>query len=233
MSAARGKTIGRLVGMALLGMGIGLAIWQRDKLDAEAVEGTLDALGVWAPVAFIVLYTLAAVFFAPGSVLTLTGGAVFGPVLGTVLSLIGATLGATAAFLIARYFAGDWVTRKTGGRLEKLVEGVESEGWRFLAFVRLVPIFPYNLLNYAFGLTRISLGQYVIGTLVCMIPACAAYSYLGHAGREALTGTHDALRGGLLALGFFAAVIFLVPIVARRVRRNKETPTADVKEDSA
>ncbi len=231
MSAGRGGKLGRWVGLALLGVGIGLAIWQRDKFDAGAVEVFLEALGIWAPVAFVLVYALAAVFFVPGSVLTLTGGAFFGPVLGTALSLTGATLGASAAFLIARYLAGDWVARHTGGRLEKLVEGVESEGWRFVAFVRLVPIFPYNLLNYALGLTRIALGHYVIATLSCMLPATAAYSYMGHAGREALSGTGSALRGGLIALGLLAAVIFLAPIVARRLRRNKEDSPADANEN--
>ncbi len=231
MSAGTGGKLGRWVGLALLGVGIGLAIWQRDELDAGAIEAHFEALGVWAPVAFVVVYALAAVFFVPGSVLTLTGGAVFGPVFGTALSLAGATLGATGAFLIARYLAGGWVARKTGGRLEKLVEGVESEGWRFVAFVRLVPIFPFNLLNYALGLTRIPLGQYVIATLTCMLPGAAAYTYLGYAGREALSGTGDALRGGLIALGLLAAVIFLMPIVGRLYATKRARP-ADAKEDA-
>src|SRR5258705_13729471 len=72
------------------------------------------------------------------------------------------TLGATLAFMIARYFASDWVSARAGERLAALVQGVEEEGWRFVAFVRLVPLFPFNLVNYAFGVTRIRRGEYVI-----------------------------------------------------------------------
>jgi uncharacterized membrane protein YdjX (TVP38/TMEM64 family) len=100
------------------------------------------------------------VAFLPGAVFGLAGGALFGPVWGSLWNLIGATLGATLAFLAARYTAGDWVARRTGARLKALVEGVEAEGWRFVAFVRLVPLFPFNLLNYALGLTRIRLDHY-------------------------------------------------------------------------
>ena len=85
----------------------------------------------------------------------------FGPVAGTFYSLTGATLGATLAFLVARYLASDWVARRTGGRLGEFINGVEAEGWRFVAFVRLVPLLPFNALNYALGLSRIPLGQYV------------------------------------------------------------------------
>ncbi|WP_338063196.1 TVP38/TMEM64 family protein [endosymbiont of Riftia pachyptila] len=83
--------------------------------------------------------------------MTLAGGALFGPVLGTFYNLTGATIGAVLAFLIARFFTSNWVEQKTGGHLKRLKEGVENEGWRFVAFVRLVPLFPFNLLNYAVG----------------------------------------------------------------------------------
>ena len=86
-------------------------------------------------------------------------------VMGQHLNLAGATLGATFAFLIARYIAGDWVARKAGGLLKRLVDGVEAEGWRFVAFVRLVPLFPFNLSTMSLGLTRIPLHQYVLATL--------------------------------------------------------------------
>ena len=103
--------------------------------------------GPVAPLLFILIYALATVLFLPGSVLTLAGGALFGPVLGTLYNLTGATLGATLAFLIARYLAADWVADKTGGRVKQLINGVEAEGWRFVAFVRLVPLFPFNLIS--------------------------------------------------------------------------------------
>jgi hypothetical protein len=94
---------------------------------------------------------------------------------------------------------------------------VEEEGWLFVAFVRLVPLFPFNLVNYAFGLTRIRLGEYVLASFVCMAPGALAYTFLGYAGREAATGQYQAVRKALLALALLAVVAFL-PRLVRRVR---------------
>ena len=118
---------------------------------------------------------------------------------GTAWNLAGATLGATAAFLLARTVAGEWVTRRVGGRLRRLVDGVTAEGWRFVALMRLVPLVPFNLLNYALGLTGISLPAYVLTSAVCMLPGAVAYTWLGYAGRSAVAGDTLALRYGLLA----------------------------------
>ena len=146
--------------------------------------------GMAGPLLFMVLYALATVLFLPGSVLTLAGGALFGPLWGTFYNLTGATLGAAFAFLVARYLASDWVQARVGtgtdGRVGRLVKGVEAEGWRFVAFTRLVPLFPFNLLNYALGLTRIPFLQYLVATYFCMLPGAVAYTYLGYAGEEGL-----------------------------------------------
>src|SRR5258708_37240857 len=103
---------------------------------------------------FVALYALATVLCAPGSVLPVAGGGLFGPACASLWNLTGATVGATLAFMIARYVASDWVSARAGERLAALVQGVEEEGWWFVAFVRLVPLFPFNLVNYAFGVTR-------------------------------------------------------------------------------
>jgi len=113
-------------------------------------------------------------------------------------------LGATLAFMIARYVASDWVAARAGERLARLIRGVEEEGWRFVAFVRLVPLFPFNLVNYAFGLTRIRLGEYVLASFVCMAPGALAYTYLGYAGRVATSGQAGAIGKALLALALLA-----------------------------
>jgi uncharacterized membrane protein YdjX (TVP38/TMEM64 family) len=209
-----------LLAVALLA-GVTLVIVYRDRLDPALVEAQLDALGIWAPIAFIGLYALGALLFAPGSVMTLSGGALFGPLWGSLFSLTGATLGAALGFLAGRYLAADWVAGRTRGRLKTLLEGVEAEGWRFVAFVRLVPLFPYNLLNYALGLTRIRLLPYLVTSFVCMAPGAVAYTWLGHAGRQAVAGSGDAVRNGLLALGLVAAVAFL-PSLVRRLRRKRQ-----------
>jgi rhodanese-related sulfurtransferase/membrane protein DedA with SNARE-associated domain len=149
----------------------------------------------------------------------LAGGALFGPVWGSLLNLVGATIGASLAFLIARYLAGEWVAARSGGRLKRLIEGVEAEGWRFVAFVRLVPLFPFNLTNYALGLTRVRFVPYVLTSFICMAPGAIAYTWLGHAGREALAGDTSAIRYGLLALGLLAAIAFL-PRLVNRLRQG-------------
>jgi uncharacterized membrane protein YdjX (TVP38/TMEM64 family) len=196
----------------LLGLVIaGAALWlfvNRDRLDPALLETAVRDLGPWAPLAHIALFTLATLLFVPGALFGLAGGALFGPVWGTILNLIGATLGATAAFLVGRYLAGDWVRRRAGPRLARLIAGVEAEGWRFVAFVRLVPLFPFNLTNYALGLTRISLKHYVLASLVCMAPGTLAYAWLGHAGREAAAGNAAAIRYGLIGLALLAAIAF-------------------------
>src|SRR5262250_1275188 len=185
-----------------------VAVWlalNRNHLDPALIESAIHDLGLLAPLGHIVLFALGTILFVPGAIFGLLGGALFGPLWGAVLNLAGATLGATAAFLVARYAAADWVRRKLGGRLDRLIAEVEAEGWRFVAFVRLVPLFPFNLTNYALGLTRIPLHHYVIATLFCMVPGAVAYTWLGHAGRRALGGEVDAVRYGLLALGLLAA----------------------------
>ncbi|MFP4607588.1 MAG: VTT domain-containing protein [Thiohalospira sp.] len=215
---APSKWLRWLLGGLLL-LAVAVALFYRDRIDPADVEAWIQGTGGLAPLLFLALYTLGAVLFLPGSVLTLAGGALFGPVLGTAVNLAGATIGGTLAFLIARYLASDWVAERAGGRLKQLKEGVEAEGWRFVAFTRLVPIFPYNLLNYALGLTRIPVLPYVVATLVCMAPGAAAYTYLGYVGREAATGAEGLIQKGLLGLALLAVAAFLPRLVARLRRR--------------
>jgi uncharacterized membrane protein YdjX (TVP38/TMEM64 family) len=206
-------------------------IWlglHHELLQPATIERELQRFGGWAPILFLLLYTLATVLFVPGSLLTVAGGALFGPIWGTLWNLTGATLGATLAFLVARYVASDWVAARSGERLGRLVRGVEEEGWRFVAFVRLVPLFPFNLMNYAFGLTRLRLRDYVLASFLCMAPGALAYTYLGYAGREAASGQAGAIRKALLALGLLAAVAFL-PRLVRRLKGRRFTDPATLK----
>jgi uncharacterized membrane protein YdjX (TVP38/TMEM64 family)/rhodanese-related sulfurtransferase len=213
MSARR--LLPRLTLLLLLVAAVGWAAFHRDQINLATLDAWLSSLGVWAPVGFVALYSLATVAFVPGAIVTLAGGALFGPVWGSVWNLTGATLGATLAFLVARYLVGDWVERKAGGLLKRLIDGVDAEGWRFVAFVRLVPLFPFNLSNYVLGLTRIPLAHYVLGTFICMAPGAVAYTWLGYAGRGALAGETDAVRYGLLALGLLAAIAVLPRLIGR------------------
>jgi uncharacterized membrane protein YdjX (TVP38/TMEM64 family) len=214
----------RIVLFGFLAAGIALAWLNRDRLTAEAVTAWVEHSGYWGPAVFVGIYTVAPALFLPGSVLTLAGGALFGPFTGALLSLTGATLGATVAFLIARYLTADWVERRVSGRLQEIKEGVEREGWRFVAFVRLVPLFPFNLLNYALGLTRLSVRTFAVTSFITMAPGALAYAYLGDAGREAVSGGPDLVRKGLLALVLLAAVALLPSLIRRWRRPGKMSP---------
>jgi uncharacterized membrane protein YdjX (TVP38/TMEM64 family) len=207
--------------LALAVLLIAAAAWaavHRNEINTATIDAWITSASPWAPIAHIVLFAIGTVAFFPGVIFSLAGGVVFGPVWGSVWNVLGATLGATLAFLAARYMLGDWVERRAGGLAKRLIEGVNAEGWRFVALVRLVPLLPFNLSNYALGLTRIPLGQYVLASFVCMIPGTVAYTWLGHAGRGALSGEASPVRYGLLALGLLAAIALLSRLV-RRVRR--------------
>jgi rhodanese-related sulfurtransferase len=130
------------------------------------------------------------------------------------------------AFVAARHLAADWVRQRAGPRLDGIMNGVETEGWRFVAFTRLVPLFPFNLLNYALGLTRIPLVAYALATAVFMLPGAIVYTYLGYAGREALAGSEGLLQKGFIALSLLGALAFLPRLVARLRAR----PTFGVEE---
>jgi rhodanese-related sulfurtransferase len=132
-------------------------------------------------------------------------------------NLVGAILGATTASPLARTVAGEWVARRISGRLQRLVDGVTAEGWRFVALMRLVPLVPFNLLNYALGLTGISLSAYVLTSAICMLPGTFAYTCLGYAGRSAAVDDTAVLPYGFFGLGVLAMIAFL-PRLFRRFR---------------
>jgi len=180
--------IGRLVVLGGFLAAIAYLGLHRDLFQHSLLERELLHFGRLAPIFFVLVYAVATTLFMPGSILTIAGGALFGPMWGTLWNLSGATLGATLAFLIARYVASDCVSRAAGERLARLMRGVEQEGWRFVAFVRLVPLFPFNLVNYAFGLTRIPLVPYMVTSLLCMAPGALVYTSFGYAGRQAVSG---------------------------------------------
>src|ERR1700724_4474415 len=139
----------------------------------------ISSLGAVAPIVFIAAYIAACVLFIPGSIMTIGAGILFGVVRGAIYVSIGATLGATAAFLIGRYFARDWVATKLAGNstFNEIDAAVGREGWRIVGLTRLSPVFPFNLLNYAYGLTRVSLRDYVLASSLGMLPGAVMYKY--------------------------------------------------------
>jgi len=213
------KHLQRIVLALALLAAIALAFAYREQIDVHTLNTWVAGAGAAGPLIFMAFYALASVLFLPGSILTLAGGVLFGPLWGTLYNLTGATLGAALSFLIARHLASDWVQAKVrdsaGGRVERLVKGVEAEGWRFVAFTRLVPLFPFNLLNYALGLTRIRFAHYLLASYVFMLPGAFAYTYLGYAGREAAAGGEGLIQKGLIALALLAAAAFLPRLIGK------------------
>ncbi|WP_008307707.1 TVP38/TMEM64 family protein [Leptolyngbya sp. PCC 6406] len=153
----------------------------------------IDGLGAIAPIAFIALYIVITVAFLPASVVTLGAGVVFGVVKGSLLVFVGAMLGATAAFLVGRYLARDWVGKRIAGnaKFQAIDEAIGREGRKIIFLIRLSPAFPFNLLNYALGLSKVSLKDYIAGT-TGIIPGTIMYVYLGSlAGNLATLGAGE------------------------------------------
>ena len=140
----------------------------------------VESLGSIAPIAFIVLYNVATVLLIPGSLLTLGSGVLFGLVWGSVYVFFAATLGATLAFWLGRTVARDWVSNKISAypKFAAIDKAVSKEGFKIVFLTRLSPLFPFNILNYAFGITQVSLKDYVLGS-VGMIPGTILYVYIG------------------------------------------------------
>ncbi|HAV65342.1 MAG TPA: hypothetical protein DCY13_23580 [Verrucomicrobiales bacterium] len=212
----------------------GVAVWAyRHFGGGELLRSALDgiaALGIWGPVLFIVLYIVATVLFIPGSVLTLGAGAVFGVVKGSIIVSIAATLGATAAFLVGRYVARDWVAKKIEGNktFRSIDKAVADEGWKIVGLTRLAPVFPFTFLNYAFGLTRVSLRDYFFASWIGMLPGTVMYVYLGGVAGAGLksegrtTGEWVLLIVGLLAT--VAVTIYVTRIAWRALNRKIDLP---------
>jgi uncharacterized membrane protein YdjX (TVP38/TMEM64 family) len=176
----------------------------------------IQNLGAVGAIVFIGLYGLAAVFFVPGTILTLGAGVVFGVVLGSVYVFIGASLGATLAFLVGRYFARGWVAKKIEGnqKFSAIDKAVAREGFKIVLLTRLSPAFPFTLLNYAFGVTQVSLKDYVLGC-IGMIPGTIMYVYIGSlAGNLATLGTASSTSQEAQTVQWAIRIVGLIATIA-------------------
>jgi len=191
------------------------------QLGGLVTEATryIEELGAWAPLAFVAAYAVAAVALIPGSVLTLAGGALFGLLRGTLYVFAGATLGACGAFLVARYLARGAVERKLAAhpRFAAVDRAVAREGRKIVFLLRLSPLFPFSLLNYALGLTRVRFADFAVASLG-MLPGTILYVYYGKvlgdvakvaagAGVESDAGYWTVLALGLVATVAVTAVV--------------------------
>ena len=223
----------RAIGLlAAVGIAIGLGFAFRQELQPvlEWVEETIQSMGPWGPLAYVMIYVLWTIAGFPGTPITLVGASVFSssPWIALASVSAGSTLGAAACFLIARRFARDstrtWAMRRE--MFAKLDRATETHGVWVVAITRLLPIIPYNLLNYGFGITRVGFWKYLAATWVCMLPATAFY-VLG------VTGAFGAIRQGTVPwpiVGGFAIALLVMLTAAVVAKRswNKMRGPADL-----
>jgi uncharacterized membrane protein YdjX (TVP38/TMEM64 family) len=222
---------GRLAGALALLAALG-ALLVAGRTAAVLLPGftaRLSGLGAWAPLAFLLGYVAATVAFVPGSILTLAAGALFGLWKGTLLAFVAATLGAAAAFLVSRYLAREFVQRRLAGdqRAAAIDRAIGEDGRKIVFLLRLSPVFPFNLLNYALGLTPVRFTDYLIASLG-MLPGTFLYVYCGKAvGDVARLAGPNPIRGSpgyyaLLGIGL-VATIAVVAIVTHAARRTLQS----------
>jgi uncharacterized membrane protein YdjX (TVP38/TMEM64 family) len=228
---SRVRSIGKMVILAIIAVALVIAVkhFNLQQLFRDALAW-ISSLGTFGIVIFILIYILACVFLLPGSILTLGAGVVFGVVNGSIAVSIGSTLGATCAFLVGRYLARDWVASKIEGneKFKAIDEAVGREGWKIVLLTRLSPVFPFNLLNFAYGLTKVNLRDYFFASWVGMMPGTIMYVYIGSlagdlaslgAGQRTRTTGEWILYGiGLLAT---AVVTVFVTWLARKALSSR------------
>ena len=209
------------IALVLLGRRLGASLPQ--------LTAQVEQLGVWGPVAFVAAYALAAVAFVPGSILTFAAGALFGIVRGTLFVMLGATLGATLAFLMARYVARDWVAARVlrDPRFAAIDAAIAEQGRKIVFLLRLSPVFPFNLLNYALGLTKVKLADYIVAS-IGMLPGTILYVYTGRLAGAVVGGSSTPRGAGfyaVLTLGL-AATAAVTVLITRTARRALASATA-------
>ncbi len=189
--------------------------------DLKALLAWIEGRGFWAPLVFSLIYIATTILFVPGFILTLGAGILFGVLLGTATVSVAATLGATASFIIGRYFARTWVEHKIQDSpgFDAIDTAVAREGWKIVLLTRLTPLLPFNVLNYAFGVTRISLGGYFLASWIGMLPGTLMYVYIGSLiGNLTLLGSHERSRT-IAEWIFYGAGMVVAAIVTVYVTR--------------
>ena len=194
-----------VVGATVLGL-------RADGIGVEQLQSTFAGLGLLGPVLFAAVYAIAATLLVPASPFTLAAGLLFGPVLGSATALVGATIGATGAFLLGRGLGREAVERFGGRRLAALDRHLATRGFVSLLLIRLVPLFPFNLVNVGSGVTGLRLREYVLATAVGIVPGTIAYAALGG------TITEPTSPAFLGAIALFVAVTVVAGVAARRMR---------------
>ena len=183
----------------------------------------VQQLGPLGVVVFIAAYALATVLFLPGWIFTVGAGLIYGIVGGTLVALSGAVIGATLAFIVARYFVRKNIENyaKKNPRFQAIDEAIGKNGWKIIGLLRLSPLIPFNLSNYFYGITAVSLKAYVAISAVGMIPGTLLYAYLGAIGKAGISGEktqHGSAQYILLGFGLLATIA--VTVLVSRIAKN-------------
>jgi uncharacterized membrane protein YdjX (TVP38/TMEM64 family) len=210
------RRAGQVLVLVLIIAGIAAAWRWRDRFDPLVLTELIHSAPL-APLAFLVLHVVASLVFIPRSLLGVAAGLVFGMWWGLLWAALGSVIGAVAGFLLARYVHAGLFDPARWARFAALLDRVERGGWRMVTMVRLVPVIPHSLSNYALGLTRLRLGEYALGSLLGQLPLTVAAVELGAAGERAMRGAADWLLPTIV--GFIAlALTILIPTIVRRRR---------------
>ncbi len=186
--------------------------------DIEAMQSYFASLGIVGYLIYILIYVVIAVFMLPASVITIVAGIVFGPVLGGLLALFGATIGASVAFSIGKYIARDSIVKKFENNpiFNKIEKGVKENGTSFLILTRLVPVFPYNVQNYAYGVTSMKLFTFSVVSFICMAPGAFIYAFM--AGEIVTNGVSVKL---LIQFAVAGLILFVVSLIPKYIAKRK------------
>ena len=183
------------------------------NLDPNSIQSWILSIGILAPFVFVMLYSVRPFMLFPASILSLAGGLAFGPIYGTVLTIIGATIGAYLSFLFARKVGARRVEERMGSKTEKLQSVLEKNGFTVVLVLRLIPLFNFDLISYAAGLSKVKKSHFLIATVIGIIPGTFAYNFLG------ASTVSDNSGKFILALIIFAVAIIVPVLFRKRIKR--------------
>lgn len=194
----------------------------QEYVQEDRLRRFIAAFGMWGPAIYLLVWAIVPVLMMPCLPITLAGGILFGPLWGVIYVSVGATSGASLAFLVSRYLARDWVAvRLSGSRLAHLDDKVTRHGWKIVAFTRLIPVLPFFLLNYAFGLTRIPFLPYALATFFGMLPWTIAFVLVSS---SLLTLLQGQVSIWLIIGIILVALVSLLPVIYKKIKaRQGET----------
>lgn len=210
MKKGKGYLIGKWV---LIGIAIGVVIWLSRsvfQIDAEGLRNWILSFGFWAPLIYIIIYTVRPLIFFPASVLSIAGGLAFGAWLGTLYTIIGATLGAMLSFIVAKNLGKSLVRKEWSGNAKKIQSQMEQNGFLYVLLFRLIPVINFDLISYMAAIAKVRFGAFALATLIGIIPGTFAYNFLG-----------SSFISGNPKIIILAVIVFIVLTVVPILIRNR------------